>query len=629
MDKMKGDDFRKDYDIEKDDIGHGSYGTVYKATKKDTKEVRAIKLIDIEKFKKDCEANGHYLTEKEINDFIKSIKGEITIMQKMEGENQQNKNTVKFYEYYYKENKEIAIVMELCDENFAKMIGTRRMNNKKFTFDEIRNILHQLNNCFKIMIKNKIAHRDLKPLNILVKYEGEKEKNNYILKICDYGEAKVLAKTKTLLSKVVGTYTFMAPEIMLKKENTKFDLKCDLWSLGIIIYYLYFGKYPFDNDYEIAIAHAIKEGLDLEFSNDVEFNDLIRKLLVKNPEERISWEQYFNHPFLNPNKILLTLKVTKENLNKKEKGENNGIYFLNNQNNEIKNLNNEDCELFINGEKTDFNFCFNPDREGEYEIKLVFKKKLTNCSNMFSTCQNIIRIDLSSFDSSQVTNMYYMFGKCFNLEEINLSNLDTSKVKDMSYLFNKCKTLKKIIFPDSFSTINVENMECMFNICSELNEINFPSSFVTRKVKNMEAMFKECNRLIKLDLRNFETNEVISMGFMFEDCTELKDLIIDMDKFKTDKVTHMNRMFSDCYNLEYVNIEKFNFSKVIFMNHMFENCEKLKEIDLSKLKLSNEQNVEINTYKIFDNLIDISVKANNDIIDKFKKEFKDIKYIRI
>ena len=142
-------------------------------------------------------------------------------------------------------------------------------------------------------------------------------------------------------------------------------------------------------------------------------------------------------------------------------------------------------------------------------------------------------------------------------------------------------------------------------------------------------MFKECNKLIKLDLRNFETNEVISMGFMFEDCTELKDLIIDMDKFKTDKVTHMNRMFSNCYNLEYVNIEKFNFSKVIFMNHMFENCEKLKEIDLSKLKLSNEQNVEINTYKIFDNLIDISVKANNDIIDKFKKEFKDIKYIRI
>ena len=133
MDKMKGDDFRKDYDIEKDDIGHGSYGTVYKATKKDTKEVRAIKLIDIEKFKKDCEANGHYLKEKEIKDFIKSIKGEITIMQKMEGENQQNKNTVKFYEYYYKENKEIAIVMELCDENFAKMIGTRRKKAEKNT----------------------------------------------------------------------------------------------------------------------------------------------------------------------------------------------------------------------------------------------------------------------------------------------------------------------------------------------------------------------------------------------------------------------------------------------------------------------------------------------------------------
>ena len=628
---MKDVDFRKyyDYDKEKDEIGHGSYGTVYKVKKKETNEIRAIKLIDIEKYKKDCGNNGYYLSEKEIKDFIKSIINEITIMKNMEGKNHQNKNTVKFYEYYYKENKEIAIVMELCDENFAKMIGTRRMNNKKFTFDEIRNILHQLNNCFKIMLKNKIAHRDLKPLNILVKYEGEKEKNNYILKICDYGEAKALAKTKTLLSKVVGTYTFMAPEIMLKKENTKFDLKCDLWSLGIIIYYLYFEKYPFDIDNQIAIIHSIKEGLDLEFSNDVEFNDLIRKLLVKNPEERISWEQYFNHPFLNPNKILLTLKVTKENLNKKEKGENNGIYFLNNQNNEIKNLNNEDCELFINGEKTDFNFCFNPDREGEYEIKLVFKKKLTNCSNMFSTCQNIIRIDLSSFDSSQVTNMNYMFGKCFNLEEIDLSNLDTSKVIDMSYLFNKCKALKKLIFPDSFSTINVENMSFMFHFCKDLEEINFPPSFVTKKVKSMEAMFLRCYNLNKLDLRNFETKEVINLGNMFEDCTQLKDLIINMDKFKTDNVTHMQKMFSNCNNLEQINIGKFNYSKVIFMNHMFENCEKLKEIDLSDLKLLNDKQVEINMYKIFYNLSDVSVKANNEIIDKFKTIFKNIKYIRL
>ena len=629
---MKDVDFRKyyDYDKEKDEIGHGSYGTVYKVKKKETNEIRAIKLIDIEKYKKDCISNGHYLSEKEIKDFIKSIINEITIMKNMEGKNHQNKNTVKFYEYYYKENKEIAIVMELCDENFAKMIGDRLINNQKFSLDEIRMILHQLNNSFKIMVQNKIVHRDLKPVNILVKYENVKERNNYILKMCDYGEAKILAKTKSLLSKVVGTYKFMAPEIMLEKKV--FDLKCDLWSLGIIIYYLYFGNYPFGDKNEIAIIHTIKEGeqpLEIVSSNNKDFDDLIRRLLIINPEERISWQQYFNHPFLKPNQILLTLKVKKDNLNKNKKEEKSCIYFLNNQDSEIKNLKNEDCELFINGIKSDFNFCFNPDSGGEYEIKLVFNKKITNCSHMFANCENIIRIDLSSFDSSQVTNMNYMFGKCFNLEEIDLSNLDTSKVIDMSYLFNKCKALKKLIFPDSFSTINVENMSFMFHFCKDLEEINFPPSFVTKKVKSMEAMFLRCYNLNKLDLRNFETKEVINLGNMFEDCTQLKDLIINMDKFKTDNVTHMQKMFSNCNNLEQINIGKFNYSKVIFMNHMFENCEKLKEIDLSDLKLLNDKQVEINMYKIFDNLSDASVKANNEIIDKFKIIFKNIKYIRI
>ena len=60
--------------------------------------------------------------------------------------------------------------------------------------------------------------------------------------------------TKGLLSRIVGTMNFMAPEILFK--NDKFDLKCDLWSLGIIIYYLYFGINPFE-EYEIAYYHNI------------------------------------------------------------------------------------------------------------------------------------------------------------------------------------------------------------------------------------------------------------------------------------------------------------------------------------------------------------------------------------
>ena len=312
---MKGDDFRKYYDIEEDYIGHGASGTVYKATKKDTKEIRAIKVIDIIKYIKDRENEGEDISEKVIKDFIDAIIKEINIMQILEGENHENRNTVKFYEYYYKENIEIAIVMELCDENLAKMKGKKE--NKKLTFDEIRYILHQLNNTFKIMIQKKIAHRDLKPQNILVKYQNEKDKNNYIIKLCDYGIAKKLEMTKGLLSKIVGTINFMAPEIMFKNE--KFDLKCDLWSLGIIIYYLYFGVYPY-GETEYAFYHNIKneEQEDFDFSNNKDFDDLIRKLLVKDPEKRISWEDYFNHPFLQINQNIMNQKIDNKNLNNKK-----------------------------------------------------------------------------------------------------------------------------------------------------------------------------------------------------------------------------------------------------------------------------------------------------------------------
>ena len=142
----------------------------------------------------------------------------------------------------------------------------------------------------------------------------------------------------------------------------------------------------------------------------------------------------------------------------------------------------------------------------------------------------------------------------------------------------------------------------------------------------METMFAKCYNLKKLDLRNFETNEVINIGYMFEDCVELKELLIDQNKFKTDKVIFMGKMFSNCSNLENLNINKFSFSNVKYMDHMFENCEKLKEIDLSEL---NDLNDEININEIFENLKDVSVKANLDIIDKFKTKFKDIKFITI
>ena len=87
----------------------------------------------------------------------------------------------------------------------------------------------------------------------------------------------------------VGTKLFMAPEIF---KFEIYDRKCDLWSLGVIIYLCLFIESPIREEGNDLI---IKE--PLKASGSALLDDLIRKLLVKNPDNRITWEQYFEHPF--------------------------------------------------------------------------------------------------------------------------------------------------------------------------------------------------------------------------------------------------------------------------------------------------------------------------------------------
>ena len=61
--------------------------------------------------------------------------------------------------------------------------------------------------------------------------------------------------------------------------------------------------------------------------------------------------------------------------------------------------------MFINGSKKNYTNFFKPEKEGIYEIKLKFNIAINDCSFMFNNCENIIQLDLSSFDTSQVTDM--------------------------------------------------------------------------------------------------------------------------------------------------------------------------------------------------------------------------------
>ena len=200
-------------------------------------------------------------------------------------------NSVEIYGHFETEEFFI-IVMELCDDTlFHELAKTKNGFNAK----EIREILLQLNNVFRIMNENNIVHRDIKLNNILVKYLNE-EKTKFKVLLSDYGVSNQLGSIAKKYRTHAGTQIIMAPEILNGEE---YNNKCDLWSLGVIIYQLYTKKLPYNGYLDNEILKKIDQlGQSvLEVIKDKKLKDLISKLLVKDPAKRISWKQYLEHNF--------------------------------------------------------------------------------------------------------------------------------------------------------------------------------------------------------------------------------------------------------------------------------------------------------------------------------------------
>ena len=100
-------------------------------------------------------------------------------------------------------------------------------------------------------------------------------------------------------------------------------------------------------------------------------------------------------------------------------------------------------------------------------ITMIMDYHVTNCIGMFYGMNNITKIDLSKFDSSQVTTMSYMFYDCISLTSLDLTNFTTEYVSDMKYMFYNCKSLE-LLDLSNFKTSLVYNIEYMFSLCISL-----------------------------------------------------------------------------------------------------------------------------------------------------------------
>ena len=237
------------------------------------------------------------------------------------------------------------------------------------------------------------------------------------------------------------------------------------------------------------------------------------------------------------NQINIILDIKEYNLNE-------DIYFLNNietENNHynLKELNENNVKLFIDGKEHKFQKYFRPNEIGKYSIILKLNEIIKDCSFMFYKCKNIINIDLSSFNNNNIDNMNSMFSGCSDLKFVDLYSIDTKNVTDMSNMFEGCSRLNFLDL-SGFNTEKVTSMKNMFEGCESLTEINL-YSFNTKNVTDMSQMFFNCIHLINCNLSTFKTKKVQNMESMFFWCGSLKE--INLSNFNINKVKNKTKMF--------------------------------------------------------------------------------------
>ena len=231
--------------------------------------------------------------------------------------------------------------------------------------------------------------------------------------------------------------------------------------------------------------------------------------------------------------------------------------------------------------------------------------KVTDMHDMFCYMVNLASLNLSSFDTSQVTNMAYMFIGMHNLTNLDLSSFDTSKVAYMGYMFSGVSKLTSLNL-SSFNTSWVKNMSYMFSSTSNLTTLNL-SSFDTSNVTDMSGMFSSTSNLTTLNLSSFNTANVTDMSAMFAGLPNLATL--DLSSFDTSNVTDMSGMFYEASNLSVLNLSNFNTPKVTNMEAMFYNMVNLTVLDLSSFNTTEVTNMS-NMFSLSD------VYESNDRLEK-------------
>ena len=434
-------------------INSGGYAKVFIANNIITNKIYAIKCIEINNFSQEE---------------LYNISREKLILHSLN-----HTGIIKLYDSFQYDNKFYS-VMDYCKGGELEAY----LKEKKFLSEkEAKNIFKQIYNAVKYIHSQNIIHRDLKPNNILFKDE---EKKNIVLidfGISGYKNGKNYDKIKA------GTFRFVPPEIL--EGNFESNTKIDIWSLGLILYRMIFGKFPFEGKNNEEIGWKIlneKIDFDVFYNNNNkrkkifcsrEIKDLLNGMLEKNYLLRIDddcdlFEKWFDAN--DDEKFIKTINSVKNN----------------NYNNPF--------EIESKSKKYKKNAYLNPSLHNKIininRLKMI-KNNNNFADNNFINVKNKFIID----GNSNKKNILPIINNNNNINNINKFN---NPKKEKLKLLNKSKSVSKIIIFSAEKNSNKNKLNEIYN--NSNNNNNFD---IKTKLKKLNFRNKSKKSL-------FSTNQLLN-----------------------------------------------------------------------------------------------------------------------
>ena len=250
-------------------IGRGNYGTVYKVVHRATNKVYCLKQIVMEAYSDDERA----LAEQEV-EVLRTL---------------DHPGIVRYYEHFVADDS-LCVVMAYCEGgDLARVIKQRADRGDFFSEGEILDWFVQIVMALHHIHTKRILHRDLKTQNIFI------SKN--LVKLGDFGIAKVMEGSMTAASTVIGTPYYMSPEVC---QSQRYSYKSDVWALGCILYEMCALQQAWSGSNLLGLVYKIVQETypPVPDRYSAELKRLVGQLLSKEPDGRPELRQILQQPFI-------------------------------------------------------------------------------------------------------------------------------------------------------------------------------------------------------------------------------------------------------------------------------------------------------------------------------------------